>query len=141
MRGTKEERAPGVWRLRVYTGADPITGNPRQVTRTFRGTKRQADTALSNFVTEVVRGKVPLTGSTRLGEYLDNWLGHITPTRSTTTVRGYRFKIKGISAKLGFDCTIPLGAEPGRYEVIRIPGVDSVSVDDYVDADAELPEL
>jgi integrase len=85
----------------VYTGADPITGNPRQVTRTFRGTKRQADTALSNFVTEVVRGKVPLTGSTRLGEYLDNWLGHITPTRSTTTVRGYRFKIKRIDAKLG----------------------------------------
>jgi integrase len=101
MRGTKDERAPGVWRLRVYTGADPVTGNPRQVTRTFRGTKRQADTALSNFVTEVVRGQVPLTGSTTLSEYLDNWLAHITPTRSTTTVRGYRFKIKRIDAKLG----------------------------------------
>jgi 2,5-furandicarboxylate decarboxylase 1 len=47
----------------------------------------------------------------------------------------------GISAKLGFDCTIPIGAEPGRYEVIRIPGADAVAVDDYVDPMAELPEL
>jgi integrase len=85
----------------VYTGADPVTGNPRQVTRTFRGTKRQADTALSNFVTEVVRGQVPRMGSTTLSQYLGDWLAHITPTRSTTTVRGYRFKIKRIDAKLG----------------------------------------
>jgi len=48
---------------------------------------------------------------------------------------------EGVSAKMGFDCTIPLAAEPERYEVIRIPGADSVRVDDYVDAGAELPEL
>ena len=48
---------------------------------------------------------------------------------------------EGISAKLGFDCTIPLGAEPGRYEVIRIPGAEAVAVDDYVDPVAGLPEL
>jgi integrase len=85
----------------VYTGVDPHTGNPRQVSRTFRGTKRQADTALSNFLTEVVKGQVPLIASTTLSEYLRTWLDHITPTRSTTTIRGYRFKIKRISAKLG----------------------------------------
>jgi integrase len=85
----------------VYTGADPVSGNPRQVTRTFRGTRRQADTALSNFLTEVVKGQVPVVAWTTLAEYLGQWLDHITPTRSTTTVRGYRFKIKRISAKLG----------------------------------------
>ncbi len=90
-----------MWRLRVYTGADPMTGNPRQVSRTFRGTRRQADTALSNFLTEVVKGQVPVVASTNLAEYLGQWLDHITPSRSTTTVRGYRFKIKRISAKLG----------------------------------------
>jgi hypothetical protein len=101
MRGTKEERSPGVWRLRVYTGVDPRTGNPRQVSRTFRGTKRQADTALSTFLTEVVNGQVPLVAATTLSEYLGTWLDHITPTHSTTTIRGYRFKIKRIRAKLG----------------------------------------
>jgi 2,5-furandicarboxylate decarboxylase 1 len=48
---------------------------------------------------------------------------------------------EGVSAKLGFDCTVPLGAEPGRYEVIRIPGAGAIDLDDYVDAEAELPEL
>jgi 2,5-furandicarboxylate decarboxylase 1 len=47
----------------------------------------------------------------------------------------------GVSAKLGFDCTVPLGAEPDRYEVIRIPGAEAVDLDDYVDEAAELPEL
>jgi 2,5-furandicarboxylate decarboxylase 1 len=48
---------------------------------------------------------------------------------------------EGVSAKLGFDCTVPVGAEPGRYEVITIPGAGAVDLDDYVDAGAELPEL
>jgi integrase len=95
------ERSPGVWRLRVFIGNDPVTGNPRQLSRSFKGTRRQADTALANFVSEVARGSAPLAGSTTVGEYLVTWLDHITPTRSPTTVRGYRFKIKRITAKLG----------------------------------------
>jgi integrase len=101
MRGTKTERSPGVWRLRVFVGSDPITGNPVQVTRTFKGTKKQADTALAEFVAQSVNGGAPLLRSTTLGEYLERWLDHITPTRSPTTVRGYRFKVKRITAKLG----------------------------------------
>ena len=47
----------------------------------------------------------------------------------------------GVSAKLGFDCTVPLGAEPERYEVIRVPGAEAVDLADYVDPDAAPPEL
>lgn len=101
MRGTKTERSPGVWRLRVFVGSDPSTGNPLQVTRTFKGTKKEADTALAEFVAQTVNGGAPLLRSTTLGEFLDRWLDHITPTRSPTTVRGYRFKVKRITAKLG----------------------------------------
>lgn len=101
MRGTKLERSPGVWRLRVFIGRDGSTGNPRQLSRTFRGTKKGADTALANFLTEVANGTIPIVASTTLAEYLDRWLDHITPSRSPTTIRGYKFKIKRISAKLG----------------------------------------
>jgi integrase len=101
MRGTKTERSPGVWRLRVYVGSDPVTGNPRQVSRTLKGTKKQADTALAELVADVASAGAPLLRSTTLEEYLDRWLDHITPTRSPTTVRGYRFKVKRITAKLG----------------------------------------
>lgn len=59
----------------MYTGADARTGNPRQVSRTFRGTRRQADTALSNFLTEVVKGHVPVAASATLAEYLSQLAG------------------------------------------------------------------
>jgi integrase len=101
VRGTKVERSPGVWRFRVFVGEDPETGNPRQVSRTFRGTKKQADTALAEFVSEVTQGTVPLKRSITLAEYLDRWIEHITPTRSPTTIRGYKFKLKRITEKLG----------------------------------------
>ncbi len=101
MRGTRTQRSPGVWRLRVFVGSDASTGNPRQLSRTFKGTKKQADTALAGFLAEVLNGTAPMAGSATLDEYLHQWLDHITPTRSPTTVRGYRFKVKRISAKLG----------------------------------------
>lgn len=100
MRGTKQERSPGVWRLRVFTGIDPVTRNPRQATRTFRGTKKQADSALAELVRDLGKGLVASDTST-LSEFLDRWLDHIAPTKSPTTVRGYRGKIKRIDEKLG----------------------------------------
>jgi integrase len=85
----------------VFIGPDPVTGNPRQVSRTFDGTKKQADTALASFVAEVVKGQAIVVSSTSLSEYLTKWLEHITTTRSPTTIRGYRSKVKRITAKLG----------------------------------------
>lgn len=101
MRGTKDERSPGVWRLRVFTGRDPVTGNPRQVTRTVRGTKKEADTALAQFVTEVTSGRLPVAASVPLAHFLERWLDHIRPHRSPTTIKGYRHKIERINGMLG----------------------------------------
>jgi integrase len=101
VRGSKDERTPGVWRLRVFTGRDPVTGNPRQVTRTFRGTKKQADTALAQFVTEVATGSVTLARTATVAEFLDRWLEHIQPDRSPTTIKGYRHKVERINRQLG----------------------------------------
>jgi integrase len=101
MKGTMLERSPGVWRLRVYIGDDPATGRPIQVSRTFRGSKKYAQTALAEFVADATHGSVPIERSTTLGQYLDRWLDHISLSRSPTTIRGYRDKTKRIKAKLG----------------------------------------
>ncbi len=100
MRGTKQERSPGVWRLRVFMGTDPVTGNPRQATRTFRGTKKQADSALAELVRDLGKGVFASDTST-LSEFLDRWLDNIASTKSPTTIRGYRGKIKRIDQRLG----------------------------------------
>ena len=54
---TRNERSPGRWRLRVYSGRDPITGAPRQVTRSVQGGKREARAALNQLLLEVAEQK------------------------------------------------------------------------------------
>lgn len=57
MTGSIRERAPGVFELRVYNGVDPVTKKKRWVSRVSRGSKRAANIALANLVTEVAQGK------------------------------------------------------------------------------------
>ena len=42
----------------------------------------------------------------------------------------------GLGAKLGFDATVPLDAPPARFVRIRVPGQDSVDLDQALDAQA-----
>ncbi|WP_434075858.1 UbiD family decarboxylase [Moorella naiadis (nom. illeg.)] len=39
----------------------------------------------------------------------------------------------GLSDKMGIDATVPLDAEPGRFERIRIPGEEAIRLEDYLD--------
>lgn len=101
MKGSKKERSPGKWQLRVFVGTDPKTGAPRQVTKTFHGTSRQADTALAKFVTEVEDGRRPLTAGTSIAELLDKYIEYQTPLKQPTTIRGYQTNAGRIKDKLG----------------------------------------
>lgn len=130
VRGTKLERSPGVWRLRVFIGPDPATGNPRQLSRTFKGSKKEADAALARFVAEVTSGSVPVVASTTVGAFLDQWLEHIKPDRSPTTIRGYRFKIARIKEQFGavrLDKLTPQHLDRA-YRVWLNEGLDASSV-------------
>lgn len=75
------QRGPSVWELRCGAGLDqarPVDdqGKPRyrRVSRTFRGTRRQATAALQALVAEVeAQANISTTDST-VGEMLDAWL-------------------------------------------------------------------
>lgn len=75
MKGSIRERSKGVWELRVYTGRDPVTKRPRQISRTFKGGKRDATTELSKMVAEASEGKHGGTNAT-VEVLLDRWLAH-----------------------------------------------------------------
>ena len=96
------EVRPGVWRLRVYVGKDPITGNKRHSSRTFAGGKRQAETALSRFVSDVSKrnggGPSTMTVAGLLNAYCDHAerIG-----RSPTTVAKYRQQADLLRAGIG----------------------------------------
>jgi integrase len=92
--GSMSERPPGsgVWRLRVYLGRDPLTGQPVQRQETFRGNETAARKALAALVTKAEKGKFDRSNAT-VGQLLDRWLEHITPIRRPSTIAGYRAKI------------------------------------------------
>lgn len=109
MAGTMRERSPGRWELRAFAGRDPVTGKPRQITRTWAAPrrepeagKRQAAKELAKLVAEVERGEHGGTGST-FGMLLDEWLAHGERMgRSPKTLHEYRRKIdKQIRPALG----------------------------------------
>ncbi|HSM65806.1 MAG TPA: Arm DNA-binding domain-containing protein, partial [Ilumatobacteraceae bacterium] len=51
------ERMPGVWEIVVQAGRDPITGKHRQISRTFRGSLREAKKARAELIVEVGKGR------------------------------------------------------------------------------------
>ncbi|GAF69410.1 unnamed protein product, partial [marine sediment metagenome] len=56
MRGTVRQRGRGVWQVQVYVGRDP-DGRHRRKARTLHGSKRDAETALREMVSEVESGQ------------------------------------------------------------------------------------
>ena len=90
MAGTMRERQPGVWELRVRAGRDPLRGKHRQISRTFRGSGRQASKALARLVTEAQDGSHAGSDKT-VGELLDRWIDHLEARgRTPKTIDGYR---------------------------------------------------
>ena len=110
MSGTMRERPPGsgTWELRAYVGRDPETGKPRQVSRTFRGGKRQARRALDELVADVAAGRAKTTTARSFGQLLDEWMSrYVERHRAKATIETYRVHVEAyIRSRLG---TVPLG--------------------------------
>ncbi len=95
-----KETSPGVWRLRVVAGYRP-DGQPRQASRTVRGTRRTAQSALAKFVTDAEGGEAPLVGSMTVAAFLDRWMDHVRAHRQPDTTRNYALRCKRFTSELG----------------------------------------
>jgi integrase len=83
------ERAPDVWEIVVQAGRDPITGKHRQVSRTFRGSLREAKKARAELIVEVGKGRHSGTRAT-LDDLFGEWIVELRRKgRSPNTIDGY----------------------------------------------------
>jgi integrase len=91
-----------VWELRVYIGRDPVTGRPKQVSKTVHGGARVADDALRDLIDQQAPSRTDGVGAT-FGQLLDSWLAECERVDlSPTTVRTYTAQIeKTIRPRLG----------------------------------------
>jgi len=101
-----QQRSPGVWRLRVYTGRDPVTGQKRQRSKEFRGSERQAETELAAFVTRLNAGQDNDSDAT-LSTLLLAFCEHSERIgRSPTTLHEYRRMARGLETGAIASCPI-----------------------------------
>lgn len=92
-KGTIKETQPGVWRVRVDAGADPVTGKRIQLSRVVRGGVRAAEDALRRLHKEAADGKRGRQ-SASVGELLDQWLANSRSTLSPKSIQNYSMRIE-----------------------------------------------
>ena len=97
--GIREKR-PGYFEVRVYGGVDPKTGKSRQVTRTIRGSVKEANELRATLLIEVARTGAPHPHG--LAELFDAVLEHLEALgREPTTLHGYRRMADRIIEEVG----------------------------------------
>ena len=90
MKGNITRRGAKSWRLKFDLGADPVTGARRLAFKTVRGSKRDAQTALSRALTELENGDWIEPSSLTVSDYLARWLrDHARNTVSGKTYERY----------------------------------------------------
>ena len=95
-RGSLRKR-PGrdAWELRVSAGRDPLTRRYRYVSRSFRGSKKEAEVALAQLLTEVSQGRGGYVGAdATLAQLVEAWLELKRDSLSPTTWEGYAGKAR-----------------------------------------------
>ena len=90
---TVRERKPGVWEVRAFSGRDE-RGRPTQVSRTVRGTKRDA----LRVAAELTVRPVTRAASATVAELLAGWVEQSDATWATSTRRDQRSRAAAILA-------------------------------------------
>ncbi|HTT91537.1 MAG TPA: tyrosine-type recombinase/integrase [Acidimicrobiales bacterium] len=117
MRGSVRRRG-NIWQVRVSLGRDPETGRYEYASRYVHGTKRDAQRACAELITEVDRGGHREEGRHTVNELLDRWMAHIEAQgRAESTLARYRSCINAnIKPRLGAKAINKLGpADLDRY--------------------------
>jgi len=77
--GTIEQRGPGKWRCRIFVGTDPVTGNPRQVSKTVDARNRtEAQRKLREWQNELDNAPLEAASDSTVTvrTLIEEWLRH-----------------------------------------------------------------
>src|SRR5437870_5000882 len=95
MSGSIERRGQDSWSVRFDAGRDPVTGKRRQVRRTVKGSKRDAQTLLTQLEHQRDMGIDQPPGKLTTGEYLKQWVeGYVKSNTAPATHIQYESLIR-----------------------------------------------
>src|SRR4051812_2383917 len=93
--GSIRSKGDGRWELRVSAGRDPVTGKVRYVSRSVRGSKRQAQATMAELLVEVAQGNGGHAGTdATMRTLIEQWLDLRRDTLSVTTYEAYLGKVR-----------------------------------------------
>ena len=93
--GSIRQRRPKVWQITIELPKDPITGKRNRRYRTVEGTKKEAERAMHEFITELEKGYYVANSNISITEWVQTWLEvYIIPNVSPTTLSRYQGMIK-----------------------------------------------
>lgn len=93
--GSIRQRRPKVWQITIELPKDPITGKRNRKYRTVEGTKKEAERAMHEFITELEKGIYVANSNISITEWVHTWLEvYIIPNVSPTTLSRYQGMIK-----------------------------------------------
>jgi len=91
MRGSIKQRSPGSWFIRYDAGVDPVTGKRQQKSITHRGTKKQAQSKLTELLALENKGIHYQSEKITMAEWLRRWMvDHVTVNTKPKTIERYR---------------------------------------------------
>jgi len=94
MRGHIEQRSAGSWRIQASGGFDDA-GRRVRVSRTVRGSRRDAEKSLTQLLREVDTGTAAASGAETFGTYLtDRWLPHARTRVAASTWKRYEVLVR-----------------------------------------------
>ena len=93
--GSIRERKHKVWQITIELPKDPITGKRNRRYRTVEGSKKEAERAMHEFITELEKGYYVANSNISITEWVQTWLEvYIIPNVSPTTLSRYQGMIK-----------------------------------------------
>lgn len=91
MRGNVERRGPDTWRIRIYLGRHPDTGQQRYLRRTIHGTRTDADQHLARLLVEHGAGHHRDDDTHTVDDVVTRWLTMVRNDLSPATVKDYTY--------------------------------------------------
>src|SRR2546426_5124096 len=89
MRGHIRKRGDA-WEVRVDIARDPVTGKRRQLSRTVKGRKRDAEAVAASLISQHEAGIDSPRGRQTVGNFLEQWLrDYAKPNTAPKTIRRY----------------------------------------------------
>lgn len=115
MRGNIRQRAKGTWTIQVYLGEDSVTGKKRYLSRTVKGTKKEAELALAKLVQAAESGLDFDATRLTVEQYAERWLStayqRVRPKTYDRYVELFRLHVIPIIGKIRLDKLQPLHLE------------------------------